>query len=96
MKNQKRLTLALLAAMVLSVALLALVFFCLSGAHLHTHEAPVELLSGSLSEQQSAQTRVLTITLPEAFDQAQSILFKTTHTRVEVSVERDTVYRFGY
>ena len=96
MKNQKRLTLALLAAMVLSVALLALVFFCLSGAHLHTHEAPVELLSGSLSEQQSAQTRVLTITLPEAFDQAQSILFKTTHTRVEVSVGRNTVYRFGY
>ena len=96
MKNQKRLTLALLAAMVLSIALLALVFFCLSGAHLHTHEAPVELLSGSLSEQQSAQTRVLTITLPEAFDQAQSILFKTTHTRVEVSVGRNTVYRFGY
>ena len=96
MKNQKRLNLALLAAMVLSVALLALVFFCLSGAHLHTHEAPVDLLSGSLYEQQSAQTRVLTITLPEAFDQAQSILFKTTHTRVEVSVERDTVYRFGY
>ena len=96
MKNQKCLTLALLAAMVLSVALLALVFFCLSGAHLHTHEAPVELLSGSLSEQQSAQTRVLTITLPEAFDQAQSILFKTTHTRVEVSVGRNTVYRFGY
>ena len=96
MKNQKRLTLALLAAMVLSIALLALVFFCLSGAHLHTHEAPVELLSGSLSEQQSAQTRVLTITLPEAFNQAQSILFKTTHTRVEVSVGRNTVYRFGY
>ena len=96
MNNQKRLTLALLAAMVLSIALLALVFFCLSGAHLHTHEAPVELLSGSLSEQQSAQTRVLTITLPEAFDQAQSILFKTTHTRVEVSVGRNTVYRFGY
>lgn len=96
MKNQKCLTLALLGAMALAIALLALVFFCLSGAHLHTHDAPVELLSGSLFEQQSAQTRVLSITLPEDFDQAQSILFKTTHTRVEVSVGRKTVYRFGY
>ena len=96
MKNQKRLILALLAAMTLVIALLALVFFCLSGGHLHTHEAPVSALSGALCEQQSAQTRVVTVVLPKDFDGARSILFKTTHTRVEVSVGRKTVYRFGY
>ena len=96
MKQQKRLTAALLGAMTATVVILVCMFFLISGSHLMVHLPPTTPLSGQLTEQQSAQMRVFSIALPEDFDAAQSILFKTTHTRVEVCVGRETMYRFGF
>ena len=95
MRSQKRLSATLIFGMTLGVALVLVTFFFLSSARLSISLPDTASLPASVYEQQSAQTRVLSITLPEDFDTAQALLFKTTHTRVDVSVGRDTVYSYG-
>lgn len=45
---------------------------------------------------QSGTIKVETAVLPEAFEAEQDLLFKTTHTRVEVMVADELVYRCGW
>ncbi len=39
--------------------------------------------------------RLYTAVLPEAFESAQSLLFKSTHEKVEIFVDNETVYTYG-
>ena len=95
MREQKRLTKTTVFAMLLGCALIALTFFAFNTKKLDVVITGLTMLEGRMHEEQSAQTRILSITLPEAFDEAQSLLFKTTHTQVDVSVGRQTVYSHG-
>lgn len=92
MHEQKRLSFWLVVGVVLGALLLGITFFGLSAARLDMPDTFTYPLEGSLHEQQSAQTRVFSLTLPEDFDEPLSLLFKTTHTCVDVSVGRQTVY----
>lgn len=95
MRNQKRLTITLIAGILLSLALVLSVFFSFSVERLGPASAKTSLLTGHMHEERSAQTRILSITLPEDFEKAQSLLFKTTHTAIEVTVGRQTVHTHG-
>ena len=95
MRDQKRLTITLVFGMLLGLALVLSMLFAFSVPSLGPSLAQLELLTGNIHEQQSAQTRILSITLPEDFDAAQSLLFKTTHTAIDVSVGRQTVHTHG-
>jgi len=94
--NQRRLTITLLFGIFLGLALIGAMFFGLSSAHLDMSLPDTAVLTGAMHETQRAQTRILSITLPEEFDEAQSLLFKTTHTLVDVSVGRETLHTCGH
>lgn len=96
MHNQRRMTVTLLTGIALGIALILLVFFVFSTEHLDMRLPATNVLSGHLNETKSAQTRILSITLPEEFDKAQSLLFKTTHTVIDVSVGRQTLHTCGH
>ena len=95
MHDQKRLTKTTIFAMLLACALVALTFFAFNSDKLDVVITGLNRLEGRMHEEQNAQTRILSVTLPEEFDKAQSLLFKTTHTQVEVSVGRQTVHIHG-
>ena len=96
MHNQRRLTATLLLGVFLAVLLAGMMFFAFSAAHLDMSQPKTKLLTGSMNETRSAQTRILSIPLPEDFDTAQSLLFKTTHTIVDVCVGRETLHTCGH
>lgn len=95
MRNQRILTPVLLIGFTWVIAFLCFTFFVFNFSHPIVSSEPARLLEGNLHEEQSAQTRILSITLPEDFNEKQSILFKTTHTTVDVSVGRENVYVCG-
>ena len=95
MRDQKRLTITLFFGMLLGLALVLSVLFAFSVPSLGPSLVQLELLTGNIHEEHKAQTRILSITLPEDFDAAQSLLFKTTHTAIDVSVGRQTVHTHG-
>lgn len=95
MRDQRRLTITLVFGMLLGVALVFSVLFSYSAENIGPAAAQTQLLTGNMHEERSAQTRILSCTLPEDFDTAQSLLFKTTHTGIEVSVGRKTVHTHG-
>ena len=95
MRDQRRLSLTLIVGMIISCALALSVFFLFGIEERGPAVAKTAILSGSMYEERDAQTRILSITLPEEFDTAQSLLFKTTHTAIEVSVGRETVHVHG-
>lgn len=96
MRNQKKLTITLLFGMFLGIFLIGFTFFFLSSSRLNMNIASTSVLSGHMHEEQHAQTRILSITLPSEFDSAQSLLFKTTHTLVNITVGRHTVYSLSH
>ena len=96
MKSLKRLTLALVGALIAAIILLMLVFFRFSGARIEAPESPAAALPVSVTDSGEEQTRTLHTLLPGDFSHRRSILFKTTHTRVEVLVGEESVYRFGF
>ena len=96
MHNQRRLTATLLFGLFLGIALVGAMFLSFSAAHIDMRLPGTQVLSGSLHETKSTQTRILSITLPEEFDTAQSLLFKTTHTVVDVSIGRETLHTCGH
>ena len=95
MRDQKRLTLTLLFGLFLALALTLFVIVHFPSTMPGPAAAKTSILTGYIHEGQSAQTRILSITLPEDFEKAQSLLFKTTHTSVVVSVGRETVHTHG-
>jgi len=95
MRDQRRLTATLLFGMLLALALVLFVLFSFSADSFGPSSPKTTLLTGNMHEEHTAQTRILSITLPEDFDAAQSLLFKTTHTAIEVSIGRQTVHIHG-
>ena len=95
MRNQKRLTVTLIAGILLAFTLVMGVFYSFSVETLGPSAARTQILTGTVYEERGAQTRVLSITLPADFDAAQSLLFKTTHTSIDVTVGRRTIHTHG-
>lgn len=95
MRDQRRLTVTLIFGMLLGSLLIAMTTLLFSSARIDVFPAGLTRLEGRAHEERSAQTRILSFTLPQEFDKAKSLLFKTTHTQVDVSVGRKTVYSHG-
>ena len=94
MRNQKRLTFWLITGFALGVLLIALTFF-LSDSRVIMPTESTALLDGNIHEENQAQMKILTFSLPEDFDQSRSVMFKTTHTVVDVTVARQSIYSYG-
>ena len=77
---------------------IAIAFLCLLCLNLHTDRVPwghsVEPLA--VSEKNAGDRYVYEAYLPNAFDKKQTILFKTTHTRVSVKISGMEIYRYGF
>lgn len=77
---------------------IAIAFLCLLCLNLHTDRVPwghsVEPLA--VSEKNAGDRCVYEAYLPNAFDKKQTILFKTTHTRVSVKISGMEIYRYGF
>lgn len=95
MGNQKRLTFWLITGMTSAISLIFIMFFFLSTHRLSMPVQGTEPLEAHIHEESHAQTKVLSITLPEDFEESLSLLFKTTHTAIDVTVGRERVYSFG-
>ena len=95
MHNQKILTRCLLCGFAWVLALIFATFFFMSDARIDMPAETTWALEGSMYEAEETQRRVLSITLPEAFDDPLSLLFKTTHTNVSVTAGRENIYSFG-
>ena len=95
MRNQKRLTFWLITGIVLGILLIGLTFFFLSNTRVIMPTQSTLPLTGNMHKETTAQTKIITFALPDDFEYARSILFKTTHTRVEVTVARENIYSYG-
>lgn len=76
----------------------AIGFLCLLYPKLHMERRlerhPAELLE--MSGEKTGDLQIYEILLPNTFDEKQTILFKTTHTRVVVKISGEEIYRYGY
>ena len=94
MRNQKRLTFWLITGIALGITLIAVMFFLLSSHRLDMPVHGTQRLDARMAEESRAQTKVLSVTLPEDFDETRSLLFKTTHTQLSVTVGRESIYTY--
>lgn len=94
MKTGRRLTICFGIIAAATVLFLCWLFF---GFSISQNKFPMsETTLLSLSKEEEADVRMQSTILQEDFEEAQTLLFKTTHTKVEIQLDGETVYRYGW
>lgn len=96
MHNQRILTRCLITAICWTTLFIAVTFLFFSDVHVQMPETYTKPLHSNIYAREGDQTRILSIPLPQEFDEPFSLLFKTTHTKVEITLGRTSIYSYGH